>query len=324
MMSIITNQPEPITTVIGCDSGNKLVKTASSITLAGIQKLPNRPAVAPPDPMDLLLINGQYYVVSNKRLAYERDKSINENHLYLTLIAVAKEMQARHMNPTSKIVLAVGLPPGHMASAKLAQTYRDYFLKDGGVYRFQCGGVSHQITISDVIVCPQAYSILLTLSPEIIRQPSIHVVDIGGGTVDTVHLVNGRPDPNMSSLDMGVIPMYNSIQLRLQNEFGRRITEDQIDDIIKGKPGFFKPEHVRVVMDVAEAHVKAIFDEYREAGEDWMSSYVVFCGGGSILLKPFIEKYAAESTGSYVVVNDLKANAKGFETFARTLLKGQK
>lgn len=46
MMSIITNQPEPITTVIGCDSGNKLVKTASSITLAGIQKLPNRPAVA--------------------------------------------------------------------------------------------------------------------------------------------------------------------------------------------------------------------------------------------------------------------------------------
>ena len=283
MMSIITNQPEPITTVIGCDSGNKLVKTASSITLAGIQKLPNRPAVAPPDPMDLLLINGQYYVV------------INENHLYLTLIAVAKEMQARHMNPTSKIALAVGLPPGHMASAKLAQTYRDYFLKDGGVYRFQCGGVSHQITISDVIVCPQAYSILLTLSPEIIRQPSIHVVDIGGGTVDTVHLVNGRPDPNMSSLDMGVIPMYNSIQLRLQNEFGRRITEDQIDDIIKGKPGFFKPEHVRV-----------------------------FCGGGSILLKPFIEKYAAESTGSYVVVNDLKANAKGFETFARTLLKGQK
>ena len=110
--------------VIGCDAGNKLIKTANNITLAGIQKLPTKPAVMPPDPMDLLLINGEYYCISNKRVSYERDKSINENHLYLTLIAIAKEMQARHMSPTSKIVLATGLPPGHMASAKLMETYR--------------------------------------------------------------------------------------------------------------------------------------------------------------------------------------------------------
>lgn len=310
--------------VIGCDAGNKLIKTANNITLAGIQKLPTKPAVMPPDPMDLLLINGEYYCISNKRVSYERDKSINENHLYLTLIAIAKEMQARHMSPTSKIVLATGLPPGHMASAKLMETYRNYFLQNGGIYRFQCGGISHQITFSDVIICPQAYSILLTLPAEIVKQPSIYVVDIGGGTVDNVHLVNGRPDPNMISLDMGVIPMYNTIKQRLQSEFGRRITEDQIDDIIKGNRGFFKEEHVRLIMETTDAHVKSIFDEFREAGDDWLSSYVVFCGGGSILLKQFIEKYASDLTGRFIIVDDVKANSKGFEVFSRVLLKNRK
>lgn len=323
MMSIITNQPETIP-IIGCDSGNKLIKTVNTVTLAGIQKLPARPAVMPPDPMDMLFVDGQYFTVSNKRLAYERDKSINENHLYLTLIAVAKEMMIRHINPTSRIVLSVGLPPGHMTSAKLTQTYQNYFRQNGGVFKFQCGETNFQITVDDVVVCPQAYSILLVLSPEIVKQPSIHIVDIGGGTVDSVHLVNGRHDPNMSSLDMGVIPLYNAIQLRFINEFGRRITEDQIDDILRGKPGFFKAEHVRVVMEMADAHVKAIFDLFREAGEDWMSSYVVFCGGGAILLKDFIKKYAVEVTGNFIVIEDLKINAKAFEIFAKFQQKNKK
>ena len=128
----------------------------------------------------------------------------------------------------------------------------------------------------------------------------------------------------MISLDMGVIPMYNTIKQRLQSEFGRRITEDQIDDIIKGNRGFFKEEHVRLIMETADAHVKSIFDEFREAGDDWLSSYVVFCGGGSILLKQFIEKYALDLTGRFIIVDDVKANSKGFEVFSRVLLKNRK
>lgn len=277
-----------------------------------------------PDAMDLMLINGQYYCISNTRLRYERDKSINDNHLYLTLIAIAKEMQARHISPTSKIILAAGLPPGQMASPRMAENYRNYFLRNGGVYRFQCGGISHQITLSDVIVCPQAYSILLTLPPEIIKMPSVYVIDIGGGTVDSVHLVNGRPDPVMNSLEMGVIPMYTAIQTQMQSEYGRRITEDQIDDILRGKPGYFRPEHIQLVKNASDAHIHSIFDLFREQGDDWLSGYVVFCGGGSNLLKEYIVKYAPERTGQYTIVEDICANAKGFETFARVRLKSRK
>ena len=180
-MSILTTQPAAETVIIGCDSGNKLIKTRNTVTLAGIERLPAKPAVSPPDPLDIRLIHSLYYSISNTRLRYEPDKSINDNHLYLTLIAIAKELRARGMSPKNEIILAAGLPPGHMSSAKLAENYRNYFLRNGGMFRFQCGGVPHQINIKDVVVCPQAYSILLTLSPDVIKMPSVYVIDIGGG-----------------------------------------------------------------------------------------------------------------------------------------------
>ncbi|NDO37711.1 ParM/StbA family protein [Anaerotruncus colihominis] len=323
-MSILTTQPAAETVIIGCDSGNKLIKTRNTVTLAGIERLPAKPAVSPPDPMDILLIDSLYYSISNTRLRYEPDKSINDNHLYLTLIAIAKELRARGMSPKNEIILAAGLPPGHMSSAKLAENYRNYFLRNGGMFRFQCGGVPHQINIKDVVVCPQAYSILLTLSPDVIKMPSVYVIDIGGGTVDSVHLVNGRPDPMMNSLEMGVIPMYSTIQKQMQNEFRRQISEDQVDNIIMGKPHMFKPEHVEVVKRTADAHIHSIFDRFREMGDDWLSGYVVFCGGGSVLLKEYIARYAPELTGRYLIVEDIRANGKGFETFARVKLKSRK
>lgn len=320
-MSYLFNPEVTGSVIIGCDSGNKLLKTPSRITLAGIQALSTKPAVGLPDEMDLLHINGQYYCVSSNRLKYERDKSINDNHLYLTLIAVAKEMRCRGISPNSSIVLGAGLPPGHMASKKLSNSYREYFLRNGGTYRFTCGGIAHQITIRDVIVCPQAYSILLTLPSDIVKKQSVYVTDIGGGTVDNVHLINGRPDPNMMSLDMGVIPMYNKIQIQMQNEHGRRISEEQIDDVILGHETYFQQEHIDLIFSVVDAHVKAIFDSIRESGADWKSGFVVFCGGGAILLRECISKYASKETGGFIVVSDICANAKGFEIFANTVLK---
>lgn len=218
--------------IIGCDIGNKLIKTASSITPAGLQKLTGTPVVAPADPQEYLLVNGEHYLVSNKRIAYERDKSGSQAHLYLAMIALAKELRNRNLSPNSEITLAVGLPPGHMADQEVVNHYREYFRQNGGLYRFQAGGVSYQVKVKDLIVCPQAYSVLFTLPQNILEYSSLRVVDIGGGTVDTIHIENGTPDPLMPSLDMGVIFLYGKIFIQLQNRFGRKISESQVDEIL--------------------------------------------------------------------------------------------
>lgn len=310
--------------VYGFDGGNKLGKTAAASFHAGIDPLAGKPAVGMADEMDLLRINGRYYAVSETRLKYERDKSVNDNYLYLTLIGIAKELRARGRGPEQEIVLAVGLPPGHMENESLSRPLRDYYLRNGGVYQYRCGGIVHRIAIREVVVCPQAYSIFLTLPREVIGQPSVHIVDAGGGTVDDVNLVNGRPSLDMLSLDKGVIPLYNKIQARLANQYGRSITERQIDDIILGRPTLFRQEHTDLVHSLADAHVRDIFGAFREHGADWLSGFVVFCGGGSILLGEYIRKYAGRSTGDYIIVEDVCANAKGFEVFARITLKNRK
>ena len=310
--------------VIGCDTGNKNVKTAHTITLSGIRKLPSAPAIMPTDPMDVLLVDGSYYIVDSERLHYERNKVLTENNLLLTLIAVAKELRALGLSPTSKVALAVGLPPGHMANATLVNQYRSYFLQNGGVHRFQCGGISHQITFADVIVCPQAYSIVCGLSTEVTGNPDLYLIDIGGGTVDSVHLIRKNADPRIISLDMGVIFLYSEIKSRLQNSSGLRITEDQIDDILLDRPsGIYKPELKRMVKEVADMHTKKIFDEFRDNSQDWRLSYVVFCGGGAILLKKYIEKYAPAYVGDFMVLEDVAANAKGFEVMGKFAMKSK-
>lgn len=310
--------------IIGCDIGNKLIKTASSVTPAGIQKLTGAPVIGPIDPMDHLLINGEHYIVSNKRIAYKRDKSDSQDHLYLTMIALAKELRNRNISPNSEITLAVGLPPGHMEDPEVVEHYKNYFRRNGSTYRFQAGNRSFEIKVGNLIVCPQAYSVLFTLPNNILKYSSLRVVDIGGGTVDTIHIESGSPDPLMPSLDMGVIFLYGKVVIQLQNRFGRKITESQIDEILLGKQSFFSDEQKQVVRDIARSHVQGIFDEFRETGEDWRSSYVVFCGGGSALLKDSIQELAGKYTGAFQIVDDVCANAKGFEVFARMALKSKK
>ncbi len=310
--------------IIGCDIGNKLIKTASSITPAGLQKLTGTPVVAPADPQEYLLVNGEHYLVSNKRIAYERDKSGSQAHLYLAMIALAKELRNRNLSPNSEITLAVGLPPGHMADQEVVNHYREYFRQNGGLYRFQAGGVSYQVKVKDLIVCPQAYSVLFTLPQNILEYSSLRVVDIGGGTVDTIHIENGTPDPLMPSLDMGVIFLYGKIFIQLQNRFGRKISESQVDEILLGKQSFFSEEQKQVVRYAARSHMQEIFDGFRETGEDWRSSYVVFCGGGSALLKEPIQELAGKYTGAFQIVDDVCANAKGYEVFAHMALKARR
>lgn len=307
--------------IIGLDGGNKYIKTVSTFFHAGIQQLNAKPAIGMDDGLDLLRYNGSYYAVSSDRLSLERNKTLNQNHLLLSFIGIAKELRARGLSTQQDIILAVGLPPGYMESAELSKALRSYYLHNEGVHHFRCGDdIPYRIHIREVIVCPQAYSIFLTLPEEVIMQPNIHVVDIGGGTVDDVQLLDQKPVLKMLSLEKGVIHLYREIEARMRNQYGRAITEKQVDDIILERPTFFKQEHIDLVETLADAHVKRIFETVRENGVDWLSSYVVFSGGASVLFSKYIKRYADKWTGDYMIVDDICANAKGFEVFAETYL----
>lgn len=57
--------------------------------------------------------------------------------------------------------------------------------------------------------------------------------------------------------------------------------------------------------------VTDLLNSIRERGIDTKSTYAIFIGGGAVLLKKFIEK--ADRLGKYMFIEDLRANAKGYE-----------
>ena len=71
------------------------------------------------------------------------------------------------------------------------------------------------------------------------------------------------------------------------------------------------PEVRQLVEQETAAFVSDLFSALRERMIDLRSGQVVFIGGGSILLRRFIEQ--SGKVRQALFVDDIKANAKGYE-----------
>jgi len=305
---------KPVT--IAVDTGNKLIKTANTSFVAGIETISENLKVSSSNPLDTIKYNGASYSVSLRRTKWERDKTQDQTYLILTLLGIAREIAHRGLPATLDIILAIGLPPGHMREEAIVKRYKDYYLTNGGNYFFTCGGRSHNIHISDVVVCPQGFAAVMLLDESVVKLPNLYMIDIGGGTCDTVHFEYGIPDNREVSIDFGVIRMYAEIQKRLDAKYGRKISETKIDDIlIRGDYEHYSPEHIDLVHEEAERHMQALIAKHVDLGLDLKAAHVVFLGGGTVLLENQIRKIAGGSVGGLTVMGDVRANARGFEMF---------
>ena len=75
---------------LGIDVGNYDTKSQHTTTPSGYDgPTPEKPLLAE----EYLCYNGQYYVSTTTRFAYEKDKTRNERALILTLFAIANEIE---------------------------------------------------------------------------------------------------------------------------------------------------------------------------------------------------------------------------------------
>ena len=76
--------------LIGVDHGNKQIKTVHCAPfVSGLQQSMTRP-FGPS-----LQYCGNYYTLSNERIPYRKDKTVDDRFFILTLIAIAEELTAR-------------------------------------------------------------------------------------------------------------------------------------------------------------------------------------------------------------------------------------
>lgn len=321
-------------TIIGIDHGNGNIKTRNCVYPCGFKKQDTRPSEL--FSADILEYKGSFYSLTPNRFSYELDKTQNENCLILTEFAIAKELKARAMlnradfdwktsfgNFVGKeVVLAVGLPPAHFE--KQHSAFKKYFL-DAARYgmEFRYNEKNFYFHIKDVLVFPQDYAAAIIYKEDLIKKYStVYCIDVGDGTVDLLALKGGVPDKDvMLSRELGISRLREQIIDDIINDYNMTIDSATIEDILTPGREVLAPEEIimRVKQETAEWAVK-IVDQLHTKVPDFRFAPTVFCGGGSGLLKPFLEQTGFFGMTDYIP--DIHANATGYEAIAHMILEG--
>lgn len=244
-----------------------------------------------------------------------RDKTKDNRFFILTLFAIAKVMERRgKYTSMEKIQLAVGLPPEHYGL--LRDRFGEYF-KNRGMVEFKYAGKPYRIFINRVMVFPQAYAAVIPQSSLIVKTVRVFVIDIGGYTTDVLLLRNGKPDLQFCrSLETGIITMNNEIVRKVGALHDMRIEEEHISAVLGGQE-IVLPEDIKItIKEEAERHAKEILDQLRELQVDLRANPAIFIGGGSMLLKSYLQQSPLVIQADFI--EDCHANAIGYEMLAQS------
>lgn len=299
--------------LVAIDHGNYAIKTVNHSFVSGLSEH----TVKPPMTDEILEYEGKYWTLSGRRLNYMRDKTQDERYFVLTLFAIAKELESSGgYQPVERIQLAVGLPPEHYGVLK--ERFARYFKRDK-VIRFVYRDRPYSILIDRVMVFPQAYAAVVPQSSQVIHTLRIFVVDIGGYTTDVLLLKNGKPDLQFCrSLETGIITMNNEIIRKVGALHDMRIEDEHISAVLSGKETILPEDVKETIRGATKLHAQDILNQLRELQVDLRSNPAIFIGGGSILLRPYLESSPLVAKASFV--ESPNANAIGYEMLGKQAL----
>ena len=259
----------------------------------------------------VLKYRNRYYLLSEERLPYRRDKTEDENYFILTLFAIAREIEAmgKYQSGVIPVQLAVGLPPAYYGAQKAP--FVRYF-SNRGTIAFSYRGKPYNILITEVASYPQSYAAAVTAFQELKDIPRAIVLDIGGYTADYLQIRNGAGDLTVcDSLENGVILLYNKVKSRVRAEYDVLLSEQDIDAVLMRKQSTLSADIMALVENLAQEFIANLLNTLREQQLELKAGCVVFVGGGSLLLRRQIEN--SGKVGRTLFVEDVRANAKGYE-----------
>lgn len=294
--------------LISVDTGNKSIKTTHKLFTSGLTISDTKP----PFGENILYYEGKYYVLSEQRIPYLRDKTIDDRFFVLTLFAIYFELEYNHILPISSVAeiqLAISLPPLHYGAQY--KKFEEYFC-GRDIIDFKMNGRPHSLFINKAVCFPQAYAAAMTVFQTIRDQTKVRIVDIGGFTADYLQIVNGQADLTVcDSLEHGVITLYNEIIRKVNADLDMLVDDTDIDEVINGRSDAYPKQVVAIVHNKALEFVDTLNMKLRERMVDLRLGKTIFAGGGAVLLRRYIEN--SGKFGNCSFITDVRANAKGSE-----------
>ena len=304
--------------------GNKMTERIAVIvsrfvtgSAQSFNKVENKTQVISEHIKDVRFLYTSGHISEAYEKAMQMDKTEDERYFILTLFAIAKELEStgRYM-PVESVDLAVGLPPEHYGVLK--DRFANYFKRENEV-RFVYNDKPYCIVINHVMVFPQAYAAVIPQSNLIVNTMRMFIVDIGGYTTDVLLLRNGKPDMQFCrSLESGIITMNNEIARKVNILHNMNIDDEHVSAVLSGKDTILPQEVKDAIVAETKVHAKSILDQLRELQVDLRSNPAIFVGGGSVLLRPFIENSPLVAKAEFI--SSTNANTIGYDMLGRMKL----
>ena len=299
--------------IIGIDHGYYAIKTAHCSFPAGLTSYGEH---EPYTRQGLLEFGGCFFVCGTGRQPIQRDKTANDNYYLLTLAAIAKEIRQRGLPPECSVRIAAGLPLTSFGRDK--PKFKDYLLRSNQPVNFKFEGVEYSITIEEVAIFPQGYAALMTEVGLLQDEPSMLLMDLGGWTVDLMHIDNAIPAADTAhSLELGMIRCLDEISEQIRRSLGLSMTAAQIESVLRSDTSHVNEDSKKIIHLEAERYTKRLLSAIAESGLDVRAMPAVFLGGGAALLKRHVS--VADGLCRPVILDDISMNAKGYEWLTERL-----
>ena len=271
--------------------------------------------------MNMLEYGGMYYIIGHSRRAVPRDKTAADDFYLLTLAAIAKEIAFRKAERTAAVHLAVGLPitasdRETTSYERDRQKFQEYLLRGKTLVHYRYEGLNYCVSIEEVSLFPQDYGLILP-GYGLRELRSAIVIDIGGRTVNLMRVKDLIPERGSCQclLEQGTICCFLDIQEQLRRKFGCSVPEVQLESVLRGSDNGTPEQFKEVICQEAVSFTRNLLASVRECGMEIDTMPVLFVGGGSRLLKPWIP--ADVRLFKPVFLPDILFNAKSCECLAQ-------
>lgn len=294
-------------TPIGFDHGWNFCKTRHTSFLSGLREITTTPALFD----NVLEYGGKYYKIGTKRMEVRENKVSDDSFYLLTLAGIVKELKERGMT-TAKILLSAGLPLTRFGDEK------DDFIRYLGRNRevsFRFEKVDYHICIERVSVYPQCYGAVVDRLNDFPRK--VVVVDIGSWTVDVMPIIDNSPDESACvTFPNGIITCIQQINKECVRQLNEKVDEYDIQQVMMNGSGGLPENYRNIIEKQITEYCGQIYHSIRELGYNMELTPIIFVGGGATVMK----RFGGISKGNVKYIEDVRANAKGFEMLAEVYL----
>ena len=296
--------------IIGIDHGYGNIKTANHVFRTGIAGYDHEPLFTG----DMLVYGGRYYVIGEGHKEFVPQKQSDEDYYLLTLAGIAMELKDEGLTEAD-IMIAAGLPLTWTTGQKAE--FAAYLTRSEEV-SFTFRKVDYHIRVLGARIYPQGYAAVAEFAPSM-KGVNV-VVDIGNGTMNTLFIIDGRPQVGrMFTEKFGTHQCTLAVHEALMRERGAEIDDSIIDSVLINGTADIGKDDLRLIRTVVERYVGGIFRRLREHGYDEQTMTLYVTGGGWCLVKNFYR-----TKGNRVrFIDDIRAAAKGYEYLAGLQLKSE-